>query len=137
VSAISRKYDASDNVLAEIVSSFCSRLHITCLLKIVPSVESANRGEGFEEWLGEDEGNNGVVRRVGKTVSSTFGMTLETASCTACRRFVEKVVGEYGGCGLWASVLAFSVGLEGQCTGGERTARLRIGDKDAELVEAV
>jgi hypothetical protein len=46
-------------------------------------------------------------------------------------------VGEYEDCGHSTAMLSLSVGLEGQCPGGKRTARLRIGDEDAELVEAM
>ena len=71
-------------MLAQIVSSLCSRLRVTCWFEIVPSVKSASRSEGFEEWLGRDnERNDGAVRRVSKTVSSALSITLETLLCTA------------------------------------------------------
>jgi hypothetical protein len=99
---------------------------------------SASCGEGFEDQLGEDcEDDDGMVRRVGKTASSTLGTNCETASCTACCSWGVRLVGEYGDCGPSAAILSFSVGLEGQCTGGERMARFRTGDDVAELEEAV
>lgn len=114
----------------------------TCSLRRIPRVESAGGG-GIGGWLDADgEGGDGAVERcggrLGRSASITLGRSLEIAVFTASWYSGAGAAGERGGLGLGPTMLSFSVGLVGMCSGhGERRTRFGVGDEGARLVETV